>query len=380
MISHNLTSFLGEFMDWQTDRLQTRLSLPAEKLEEVYTLLAKIDAVKQSWKITGNLKPQIIRRLTQSVIITSTGASNRIEGNQLTDEEVEKLYRNLRIQKLRTRDQQQVGGYLESMEFVFSHFTELRITESMILHLHGQMLRHSEKDERHRGGYKFGSNRVEAKDPEGKVLGIIFDPTPPHLVAKEMQDIVSWYQWAGEENRKHPLILIANFIFEYLAIHPFQDGNGRASRLLTNLMLLQQGYQFTSLVSHEKLIEQQKADYYLALNQTQKNWKTEREDITPWLLFFLKIVHQQAELALEILLRDDREALLSENQQDILDWIRAREASAFSRRDLIGAFDLPPRTIEASVKRLLEHRFIERLGAGRATRYRRIESSGRKTD
>ncbi len=362
-------------MNWPTERLQTRLALPAESLEEVYALLARIDAVKQSWRITGNLKPQLIQRLTQSVIITSTGASNRIEGNQLTDAQVEKLYRNLRIQKFRTRDQQEVGGYLESMEFVFSHFTELKITESMILHLHGQMLRHSDKDERHRGGYKFGSNRVEAKDPSGNILGILFDPTPPHLVAKEMQELVAWYQWADGKNIKHPLILIANFIFEYLAIHPFQDGNGRTSRLLTNLMLLQQGYQFTSLVSHEKLIEQRKADYYLALNQTQKSWKRDREDLTPWLLFFLRIVHQQAELALEILLRDDREALLSENQQGILDWIRAREADVFSRGDVIAAFDLPARTIEAAVKRLLEHKFIERLGAGRATRYRRLRAN-----
>jgi len=365
-------------MNWLTERLQARLSLPAESLEEVYALLAQIDAVKQSWKITGNLQPQVIQRLTQSVIITSTGASNRIEGNQLTDEEVKKLYRNLRIQKLRTRDQQEVAGYLESMEFVFSHFTELKITESMILHLHGQTLRHSDKDERHRGGYKFGSNRVEARDPSGKVLGIIFDPTPPHLVAKEMQELVAWYQWAEEGNMKHPLIRIANFIFEYLAIHPFQDGNGRTSRLLTNLMLLQQGYPFTSLVSHEKLIEQKKAEYYLALNQTQKSWKTDREDLTPWLLFFLKIVHQQAELALEILLRDDREAMLSENQQDILDWVRALEADVFSRKDLIKAFDLPPRTIESAVKRLLEHQFIERLGAGRSTRYRCLGATDRK--
>jgi len=361
-------------MNWPNERLQKRLSLPAESVEEIYTLLSRIDAVKQSWEFTEKLKPQAIQRLTQSVIITSTGASNRIEGNQLSDAEVETLYRNLRIQKFRTRDQQEVGGYLESMEFVFSHFTELKITESMILHLHGQMLRHSEKDERHRGGYKFGSNRVEAKDPGGKVLGIIFDPTPPHLVAKEMQELVAWFQWADEAKAKHPLILIANFIFEYLAIHPFQDGNGRTSRLLTNLMLLQQGYLFTSIVSHERLIEQRKAGYYLALNQTQKHWKTDQEEITPWLLFFLGIVHQQAEQALEILLRDDRESLLSENQQDILDWLRARESDVFSRGDIIAAFDLPPRTIEAAVKRLLDHKFIERLGAGRATRYRRVRN------
>lgn len=351
-------------------RLHRRLTLPTDKVEEVFALLSKIDAVKQSWNITGNLQPRMIQRLTQSVIITSTGASNRIEGNQLTDDEVEQLYKKLPIQKLKTRDEQEVGGYLESMEFVFSNFMDLSITASMILHLHHQMLRHSSKDERHRGQYKFGSNKVQAMDQSGNVIGVIFDPTPPHLVSKEMQELIEWYEWAQEDGKKHPLILVANFIFEYLAIHPFQDGNGRTSRLLTNLMLLRTGYQFTTLVSHEKLIEQSKADYYLALNQTQKTWKTDEEDISSWLLFFLKIVHQQAELALDILQRDDRESLLSENQQAILDWVRQSESKTFTRKDLIEAFELPARTIEESVKRLLGYQFIERMGAGRATRYR----------
>lgn len=359
-------------MNWQTDRLNTRLTLPTEILEEVFSMLSKIDSVKQSWAITGNLQPQIIERLTQSVIITSTGASNRIEGNQLTDDEVEKLYKKLHIQKLKTRDEQEVGGYLESMEFVFKHFSDIEISESTILQLHQQTLKFSSKDERHRGQYKFGSNRVEAKDQSGNVLGVIFDPTPPHLVQKEMQELIAWYDWATKESGKHPLILLANFIFEYLAIHPFQDGNGRTSRLLTNLMLLRDGYQFTSLVSHEKLVESKKADYYLALNKTQRTWKSDNEDISSWLLFFLQITLDQANLALEILQRDDSESLLSEAQQTILDWIRHRGNEVFSRKDIIEELDIPPRTIEASVKRLLEYKFIEKIGAGRATRYRYI--------
>ena len=202
---------------------------------------------------------------------------------------------------------------------------------------------------------------------------MIFDPTPPHLVANEMDELVAWYDWTKVESEKHPLILVANFIFEYLAIHPFQDGNGRTSRLLTNLMLLKEGYEFTALVSHEKLVEQNKADYYLALNKTQRTWKTKNEIITEWLIFFLKIVHAQSESALDLLQHDDRESLLSESQQSILDWIRKREETYFSRKDALEAFDLPPRTIEAAVKRLLEYKFIERLGAGRATRYRLLK-------
>jgi len=359
-------------MNWETNRLQKRLSFSAERLETIFAQIAKIDAVKQSWTITGNVQPQIIEHLTQSVIITSTGASNRIEGNQLTDDEVEQLYRKLRIQKLKTRDEQEVGGYLESMEFIFENFADLSITESSILHLHDQMLRFSEKDQRHRGQYKYGSNRVQATDQSGKVLGVIFDPTPPHLVEKEMQELISWYKWAKQEGKKHELILLANFIFEYLAIHPFQDGNGRTSRLLTNLILLQDGYQFTALVSHEKLIEQRKADYYLALNKTQQTWKTKEEDISEWLLFFLGVVHSQAELALEILQRDDQESLLSENQQMVLTWIRTRQEPTFTRKDAIQHFEVPPRTLEDAIKRLLELKFLERLGEGRSTRYRYI--------
>jgi Fic family protein len=213
--------------------------------------------------------PQTIERLTYSVIVTSTGASNRIEGNRLTDKEVENLYKNLRVKKFITRDEQEVAGYLKSLELVFSQYNDMPINESHILKLHDDMLMHSDKDLGHKGKYKFGSNRVEAKDLSGNIVGVIFDPTPPYLVQKEMQELIEWYAEASVAKAKHPLILIANFIFEYLAIHPFQDGNGRTSRLLTNLMLLQQGYLFTQVVSHERIVEANKIDYYIALNKTQ---------------------------------------------------------------------------------------------------------------
>jgi Fic family protein len=202
-----------------------------------------------------------------------------IEGNRLTDIEVEALYKNLHAKKFKTRDEQEIVGYLKCLELIFNSYNEISITEASILKLHQDMLNFSEKDDWHKGRYKFNSNRVEAKGFSGNVIGIIFDPTSPHLVKKEMQELIGWYLWASNTKAKHPLILIANFIFEYLAIHPFQDGNGRTSRLLTNLMLLQ-GYLFTQIVSHEKIIETRKVDYYLALNKTQSTWKTDNEDIT----------------------------------------------------------------------------------------------------
>lgn len=362
-------------MSWDDFRLQKRLVLNPAIVEKVYAIIAEIDGVKNSWKITERLLPQTLERLTRSVIVTSTGASNRIEGNRLTDKEVEALYKNLRVQQFKTRDEQEIAGYLECLERVFSVFEDIPITESTILQMHGDMLRFCDKDTGHKGQYKFGPNRVEAKDSKGNIVGIIFDPTPPYLVKKEMQELTQWYQWAVNEKVKHPLILIANFIFEYLAIHPFQDGNGRTSRLLTNLMLLQQGYLFTQIISHERIIEANKIDYYLALNKTQNTWKTEQEEIGEWLLFFLSVVRQQSTQALQVIEGDNVAYLLSENQLFLWNWACQQEGF-FSRKDAVGALGIPERTVESIIKKLFDLKRLERFGQGKATRYR-VSVSGK---
>ena len=359
-------------MNFEQHRLSTRLNLKQAVIEEIFSIIAEIDAVKNSWRIAGKLLPQTLERLTHSVIVTSTGASNRIEGNKLTDAQVEALYKNLRIRKFKTRDEQEVAGYLEMLQLVFEQYPHIPVKESTILQLHRDMLKYSDKDERHRGHYKFGPNRVEAKDPSGKVVGIIFAPTPPHLTAKEMQELVAWFQEAASTKRKHPLLLIANFIFEYLAIHPFQDGNGRTSRLLTNLMLLQHGYAFAAVVSHEHLIETRKADYYLALNKSQSNWKSKKEDISVWLLYFLRIIREQARQALKILEGDNIDYLLSEKQLDLWRWANQLPKKTFSRKQTIEALGFQARTVEASIKKLVNLKKIRKIGEGRATRYRII--------
>jgi len=360
-------------MSFQEFRIHKRLAIKPAVLEEVYALVSDIDAVKNSWHITGKLLPQTVERLTRSVIVTSTGSSNRIEGNRLNDKEVESLYKNLRIKQFKTRDEQEIAGYLECLERIFNFYADINITESTILQLHYDMLLHSEKDAHHKGEYKFGSNRVEAKDHKGQVVGVIFDPTPPYLVKKEIQELVDWYTWANQTRAKHPLILIANFIFEYLAIHPFQDGNGRTSRLLTNLLLLRHQYLFASVVSHERLVEASKGDYYLALNRTQQTWKTDLEDISPWLLFFLKIIHSQSTQALKIMAGDTIEYLLSEKQLDLWQWAQANKEKVFSRRDAIAALQFPARTVESIIKKLLDLDRLIKIGEGKSTRYRVIE-------
>lgn len=359
-------------MDWKDFRINQRLNnVDPAQIEKMYALIAEIDAVKKSWFLTKRLSPQAIERLTHSVIVTSTGASNRIEGNRLTDQEVEELYKNLRIKKLKSRDQQEVVGYLEVLGHIFKNYKHIPITESSILKMHADMLTYSEKDTGQRGRYKIGSNRVEARDDSGN--GIIFDPTPPYLVKKEMHELIDWYHWASENNIKHPLILMANFIFEFLAIHPFQDGNGRTSRLLSNLMLLQHEYHFTTLASHEKIIELHKVDYYLALNKSQSSWKTRKEDVTPWLIFFLSVVKTQAIQAMEILESGNIEHLLSPKQLELWQWILQNPSAEFSRKGTVEALEFPERTVESIIKKLLSMKRIMRLGEGKATRYKLVK-------
>ena len=198
-------------MKWTEFRLSQRLDLAASIAEKIYASIAEIDSVKNSWRLTDRLMPQTIQRLTHSVIVTSTGASNRIEGNRLTDAEVEALYKNFRIKKFKTRDEQEVAGYLDVLRLIFDKHQDIPVKEFTILQLHRDMLKYSDKDDGHKGQYKFGSNRVEAKDQSGNLVGIIFDPTPPHLVPKEMRELCDWYAWASAEKYRHPLIFDRKF-------------------------------------------------------------------------------------------------------------------------------------------------------------------------
>jgi len=349
-------------------RFDDRLGFPVKLATQIFQKVAAIDAVKEQWRIANTLSPQMVQRLQTSVIVTSTGASTRIEGSRLSDDEVQALFRKQNVKAFKTRDEQEVGGYLDLLSLVFEQWVDIPFTENTILNFHQQLLQYSDKDKRHKGQYKFGSNRVKARDADSKLVGIVFDPTPPHLVSKEMSELIAWTQAELTGDNYPALFVIANFVFEFLAIHPFQDGNGRLSRILTNLLLLQAGYEFTPFVSHEKIIEDNKADYYLALNTTQQSWKTDSEDMSPWMLFFLSVLETQSQQAIALMLDEPVNLFLSEMQQQIWDYIQTQDT--VSRRGIIKATGLNPRTVDHTLRKLTDMNKLERIGQGRATRYR----------
>ena len=334
-------------------------------------LLSQIDSLNGQWVGGASLNPQVLGRLKRSVLVTSTGSSTRIEGSKLSDEEVEKLMRGLSTQKMADRDAQEVRGYYELLQTVFDSYDAIKFSENIIKQLHAELLKYTDKDTRHRGEYKKLDNHVEMKDVSGKVLSVLFETTPPYLTAKEMSELINWTMDEVAKKRYHPLLIISNFVVEFLRIHPFLDGNGRLSRVLTSLLMLKAGYQYTPYVSHEKLIEDNKTDYYIALRQSQITFRTTDETIEPWTGFFLHILLLQAQQAIKLLSSENIESLLSPNQLLVWKYIQTTNVEV-NIKDITGATSVARPTVRQVIERLLKLKKIERIGLGRTTRYRKI--------
>lgn len=339
----------------------TRLSI--EKVTK------EIDTYNRSWKVQAHLDSDQLRELRHLATVQSVGSSNRIEGNKLSDDEIARLIENMTIQQLSTRDEQEVAGYYNTLEIIHEQYPDFSLSESLIKAFHKELLRHSSKDAHHRGPYKKQSNQVVATDTEGEQK-IIFQTTSPALTKVAMEKVVRWFNEVGGDDI-HPLIRIGTFVYELLSIHPFQDGNGRLSRLLTNLLLLQAGYEFVLYASLERVIEQEKVNYYKTLMAAQRFRGTEEEQIGRWLYFFVNAVRRLTEQ-----LGEARNSIISEpevlylniRQQKVLDFIKREGTLAIREIDAL----LPAvsrNTVKYDLKRLTEAGLLVKRGQGRGTVY-----------
>lgn len=335
---------------------------------ELLVMITELDEFKGAWRALGTLAPERLKALRHVATIESIGSSTRIEGSKLTDREVERLLANLEIKKFSTRDEQEVVGYAKVMETVFQSWRGIPITENHIKQLHRDLLRHSDKDERHRGEYKTLRNDVGAFDADGKMIGIVFETTTPFDTPRRMTELLKWLNDARELGRVHPLLIVAVFIVTFLEIHPFQDGNGRLSRVLTTLLLLQAGYAYVPYSSLESVIENSKEGYYLALRQTQSTIRTEKPNWQPWLMFFMRALQQQKRRLAEKVEREKlMMAALPELAAQIID--EARKRGRITIGDMIRATGASRNTLKEHFKRLVEQGHIVRHGTGKATWY-----------
>lgn len=349
------------------DRFNKRIPLNQDILGKI----AKIDQFKGLWQGSLRLSPQILGRLRSWVIITSTGASTRIEGAKMTDEDIARFLRGLKVKHPKSRDEQEVAGYADLIGRIFDNWKTIKLSESWILQFHSILLHFSDKDQAHKGKYKDSPNTVVMTNKHGEQV-TLFNPTPPYLVKPEMQTAIEWTNEQLESGDIHPLLIIANFIFEFLAIHPFKDGNGRISRALTNLLLLRAGYSYVPYLSLDEIIEQTKAEYYLALRSTQKKHKTEDENIGPWVEYLLGTLLEQAERARKLMDSDKPEKLLSEKQTQVYNLFEENNELGVAEIDSRLKGNIPQSTIKQALSRLVTLKLLERIGRARSTRYRKI--------
>lgn len=325
-------------------------------------IISQIDRFDASWASIEKKEGTTLKQLKSIATIQSVGASTRIEGSKMSDKEVEVLLNNIDISKLEDRDSQEVVGYFNVLDLISEAYNEIQISESDIKNLHNQLLKLSKKDAWHRGKYKQHTNAVEAKFPDGTTQ-IIFRTTPPGLLTEQaMKNLIQWYH---EEIEVHPLIIIAALVYDFVSIHPFQDGNGRLSRLLTTLLLMKVGYQWIQYVSFEHEIENNKKDYYRSLRNCQA--QRPNEDISEWIdFFFSSLINVQQKLTKK-LERFGIEASLSANENAVYFFIKNNPHCR--KGEISKKLDIPNTSLKRILLTLRSSGLIEKQGRGAGTNY-----------
>ncbi len=350
------------------DKFQDKLSFDFKTNQQIINLIGYIDSFKGKWNVVEKKENNYLKELRKIATIESIGSSTRIEGAQLTNAEIKELLENMKTTKLTTRDQQEVAGYYDVLEIINESYTDIKISKNYIQQLHQRLLKYSVKDDRHRGFYKNLSNKVVANYPDG-TKKVIFNTTEPHLVESEMNELIDWTNHQLEINEIHPLVIIAMFIYEFLSIHPFQDGNGRLSRLLTNLLLLKADYQFIQYVSFENLIEQKKKTYYEVLMDGQKDRYSDFERINAWVLFFLDSIFALIErLEQKYDVFKTKGGYLNDRQKRIREFIEKNQPIKLN--DLVLAMsDITIHTLKKDLQYMKTEQIIASIGKNRGTIY-----------
>ena len=335
---------------------------------EILNLIAEIDEFKGAWRALGTLAPERLRALRVVATIESIGSSTRIEGGTLSDREVEQFLSNLEIRRFSNRHEQEVAGYAELMELILESWGEISFSENHIKQLHQVLLRYSDKDAWRRGQYKVHPNNVAAFDEQGDQVGIIFHTATPFDTPHLVSELIDWFEEEQEVGQLHPLLIIAVVIVVFLEIHPFQDGNGRLSRVLTTLLLIQAGYTYVPYSSLENVIEHNKEAYYLALRQTQGTIRTETPNWQPWLLFFLRSLIEQVH---RLRKKVEREKLVLADMPElslrIVEFVR--EHGRITMGEAIRLTGTSRNTLKQHFRALVEHGHLTLHGSGRGAWY-----------
>ena len=334
---------------------------------ESLNLIAGLDEFKGAWQALRTLAPERLSALRRVATIESIGSSTRIEGSKLSDREVERLLSNLEIKSFATRDEQEVAGYAETMDGLpvlgrnHAHRKPRQATASRYAPIQRKRRASSRN-------YKTQPNNVAAFDEAGKQVGIVFETASPFDTPRRMSELIAWTSDAYSSRQLHPLLVTAIFTVVLLEIHPFQDGNGRLSRILTTLLLLRAGYSYVPYSSLESVIEQSKEGYYLALRQTQVTVRKDAPNWQPWVMFFLRALQQQMK---HLAKKMEREkivlAALPELSVRIIEHVREHGRVTIS--DIVRLTGTSRNTLKQHFRQLVAEGHLALHGSGRGAWY-----------
>ena len=339
---------------------------------QMLSQIAEVELFKGTWTAFEHLQPEQLKALRKTSTIESVGSSNRIEGNKLSDAEVEKLLSRIDRKSFKSRDEEEVAGYAKLMDIIFDDYEVIPLSENYIKQLHRVLLQHVGKDEKHRGEYKKFSNSVTAYDANGKEMGIVFETAEPFDTPRLMTELVEWTQRNLNDPFLHPLIVIGVFIVHFLAVHPFQDGNGRLSRILTTMLLLKSGYSYVPYSSIESIIEANKEGYYRALRETQKNIWSGKINYEPWLSFFFTTLQKQKihlGNKIKVISKDDTK--LGKNARAILKLFD--DKSEWSISETAETIGLNINTAAKTIKMLVEDGYLTKHGTTKGAWYEKVK-------
>lgn len=329
---------------------------------QLINTISQIDRFDAQWTTIEKREGQSLKQLKSIATVRSVGASTRIEGSRLSDKEVEVLLKNIEITKLEDRDSQEVVGYFNVLDLISDVYSDIEITENELKNLHNLLMKYSTKDDWHKGDYKQFSNAVQATMLDGSKQ-LIFQTTPEGFPTQDaMRRLVEWY---NSDKDIHPLVKSALFAYEFVSIHPFQDGNGRLSRLISTLLLLKNGYKWIQYVSFEHEIENQKNEYYRVLRNCQA--QRPNEDITEWIYFFFNALLNIQKQLIKKLEYQGLKSELSPRENTILLFIENNPGCKSG--EISKKLEIPNPSIKKILSSLVAKNLIQKYGVGPGTNY-----------
>ena len=345
---------------------------------EIINYLSQIHEFKGKQELYSRQKPVELHSLVDVAKVQSVESSNRIEGIVTTSSRIGEIVRQKTTP--RSRDEKEIAGYRDVLNTIHESHDYIPVRGNIILQLHRDLMKYSESGLG--GTYKVTQNYLKETRLDGTEF-IRFTPVPPYETAPCIDEICRNYARALEEGRVDPLLIIPVFIHDFLCIHPFNDGNGRMSRLLTLLLLYRSGYEVGKYISIEKHIEATKNVYYDALEEASQGWHEEADDPTPFIKYMLSVVlacFREFEERINIIGETTvvtttktgrtRSVTVRSSAYDIVRAAVDSKIGKFNKREIADICpSISEKSVEAALRKLLNENYIEKYGTGRQTYY-----------